>query len=502
MADEGISATQPVDQINPMSSQEDKFYTPEESSPSYWGRLYPADFKVKFHDLVEDEVTVGKLAKCNVTIRSSEVPNKVFAVISRHHFTIRRTQRFDKLYGVTCKVVLEDCSMNSTFVNDVRVGKGCFKTLQDNSIIAVGSPHNKIFYFKDASEGLVNDSLPHEVNQKFHVGMQLGAGAFGIVSLVFCKKTGKNFAMKTICKKSNGHKQKRAKDELSTLENEIKILKKIDHPNVIKLVHDVDCHVQKYLFLELMKGNDLFARITDSKRLTERQSKLYFYQIASGVKYLHSMGIVHRDLKPENVLLATQEEDTLVKISDFGLSKVVTSISYVKSLCGTKMYVAPEVLESRGSKKYTAQVDVWSMGVILFVCLSGQTPFCVDKKGFSMEDQIKKGMYTMNFSRWECVSLQAKKIVKKMLTTNPVQRISISSIFEDPWLKDQDMLLKVNQLISQYSADTLNRESQPAVPVADAASLSPKSASAEMPTSASLKPESSKSPPRKRRRLI
>ncbi|KAE8749053.1 hypothetical protein FOCC_FOCC004220 [Frankliniella occidentalis] len=476
----------------------DEFFTPI-SPVSYWGRLYPADFvNVKFHDLVENEVTVGKLSKCDITIRSNEVPSKVLSVVSRQHFTIRRTQGVDRFGAITCKIVLEDLSMNGTYVNGERIGKGKMKHLPDNCVIAVGCPQNRIFYFKDASDGLVDDKLPPAINKNYHTSVQLGSGAYGVVTLVFSKESGRGYAMKTIIKNSNpGNKNRKAKSEVATLNNEIKILRKVNHPNVIRLVHDEDWQNQKYLFIELMRGNDLFARISDSKRLTERQSKLYFYQIASGVRYLHSIGIVHRDLKPENVLLATEDEDTIVKISDFGLSKVVNSMTFTKSLCGTKLYVAPEVLESRGSKKYTAQVDVWSMGVILFVCLSGQTPFCSERKGLCMEEQIKKGMYTMNVDHWECVSLQAKKLVRQMLTTNPVKRINISALFEDPWLKDQEMLSKVQQLISDYTLRSLGKENEPVLPVEEDVSLSPKPAKITLRSATS-----DSSPPRKRRRLI
>lgn len=410
----------------------------------YWGRLYPALHSVLPHDLTRDETVVGKQTSCNICIKSDEVPNDFWIVMSRRQFSIIRTQ-VEKFGKISTEIKLKDLSMNGTYINGSLVGKGRARTLLDNSVIALGKPLNNVYFFKDAS--VINKKHPSAIVNKYDASVGLGSGAYGEVTLMFCKKSGKGYAMKSILK-GNSTNKKKLETELQKLENEVNILKKIKHPNVIQLIDAVTYGSQKYLFLELMLGKDLYSRIFDHKRLTESQAKLYFYQIVSGVQYLHQNEIIHRDLKPENVLLATFDVETLVKITDFGLSKVLHEGTYLRSLCGTKLYVAPEVLVSGGSQKYTGLVDVWSMGVILYVCLSGITPFSRDMRhGKTMDQQIITGDYTMPPSSWECVTDPAKHIVKKMMTLDVKKRITISEILRDPWLQDSALMAAIQRLV-------------------------------------------------------
>lgn len=155
----------------------------------------------------------------------------------------------------------------------------------------------------------------------------------------------------------------------------------------------LDTPKKMYIILELMEGGELFDRITKHGGLEEPVTKFIFWQLCFAVEYLHSNGITHRDLKPENILLASDRQYPLVKISDFGMSKFVTTESMMKTFCGTPLYVAPEILKTEGRGTYSSKVDIWSLGVILYVTFSGLCPFNQKNEQCSLRKQILLGKY-------------------------------------------------------------------------------------------------------------
>jgi serine/threonine-protein kinase Chk2 len=157
------------------------------------------------------------------------------------------------------------------------------------------------------------------------------------------------------------------------IKTEVEILKSLSHPFIIKMREVFETDDSVFLILEYMKGGELTGRILSPTPFPESEVKFIFYQIMLGVRYLHANGVTHRDLKPENVLLHSDGLYPLAKISDFGLSKIMENISAMETTCGTIAYVAPEVLNHL--KRYNKQVDVWSLGVILFYMLSKTLPF-------------------------------------------------------------------------------------------------------------------------------
>lgn len=198
-----------------------------------------------------------------------------------------------------------------------------------------------------------------------------------------------------------------------------------------------------------MEGGELFDRVVGNKRLKEATCKLYFYQMLVAVQYLHENGIIHRDLKPENVLLSSQEEDCLIKITDFGQSKILGETSLMRTLCGTPTYLAPEVLVSNGTAGYSRAVDCWSLGVILFICLSGYPPFSEHKTQVSLKDQITSGKYNFIPEVWTDVSEEALDLVKKLLVVDPKARLTTEEALNHPWLQDEYMKKKFQDLLVQ-----------------------------------------------------
>ncbi|XP_060048905.1 serine/threonine-protein kinase Chk2 isoform X2 [Erinaceus europaeus] len=304
---------------------------------------------------------------------------------------------------------------------------------------------NLAFVFLDLT---VDDQsiYPKELRDVYIVSKTLGSGACGEVKLAFERKTCKKVAVKIISKRQFAAGSEREADPALNVETEIEILKKLNHPCIIKIKDFFDAE-DYYIVLELMEGGELFDRVVGNKRLKEATCKLYFYQMLLAVKYLHENGIIHRDLKPENVLLSSQKEDCLIKITDFGQSKILGETSLMRTLCGTPTYLAPEVLASFGTGGYNRAVDCWSLGVILFICLSGYPPFSEYKTHVSLKDQITSGKYNIIPEVWAEVSEKALDLVKKLLVVDPKARLTTEAALRHPWLQDDDMKRKFQDLL-------------------------------------------------------
>uniref|UniRef100_A0A4W3JZG6 Calcium/calmodulin-dependent protein kinase Ia n=1 Tax=Callorhinchus milii TaxID=7868 RepID=A0A4W3JZG6_CALMI len=225
-------------------------------------------------------------------------------------------------------------------------------------------------------------------------------GAFSEVVLAEEKQTHRLVAIKCIPKKALQGKE-------TSIENEITVLQKIKHPNIVSLEEIYDSPTHLYLVMQLVAGGELFDRIVERGCYTERDASQLISQILHAVHYLHQLGIVHRDLKPENLLYCGQEEDSPIMISDFGLSKLEDKGSVMSTACGTPGYVAPEVL---AQKPYGKAVDCWSIGVISYILLCGYPPF-YDDNDAKLFEQIVKAEYEFDSPYWDDISDSGKAAV-------------------------------------------------------------------------------------------
>ncbi|KAG0174931.1 hypothetical protein DFQ30_001831 [Apophysomyces sp. BC1015] len=263
------------------------------------------------------------------------------------------------------------------------------------------------------------------------VGRMLGKGNFAAVYEADRKSTGKKVAVKVISKSRFGRKPKL----LPSIIEEIGILMSLDaHPGIIQVEKVYNEPKYIYVVLEYAKGGELFDRIVDRKHLSEAETRFVFWQLFSAIQFLHSRGIIHRDLKPENVLLA--DEGLLhVKVTDFGLAKFQRGENSLGSQCGTPNYVAPEILDPAGTRAYGKACDLWSLGVILYICLCGFPPFNEELAPPPMKQQIREGIYDFPSPYWDNISAQAKDLVRGLLTVNPKERLSVEEALEHEWMK-------------------------------------------------------------------
>uniref|UniRef100_A0A8C6WZG6 Calcium/calmodulin-dependent protein kinase Ia n=1 Tax=Neogobius melanostomus TaxID=47308 RepID=A0A8C6WZG6_9GOBI len=258
---------------------------------------------------------------------------------------------------------------------------------------------------------------------KFFCFSNLMTKSFSEVVLAEEKRTQRLVAIKCIPKKALQGKE-------NNIENEIAVLHRIKHPNIVSLEDIFESTSHLYLVMQLVSGGELFDRIVEKGFYTERDASQLIQQILDAVKYLHDMGIVHRDLKPENLLYYSMDEDSKIMISDFGLSKIEGSGSVMSTACGTPGYVAPEVL---AQKPYSKAVDCWSIGVISYILLCGYPPF-YDENDAKLFEQILKAEYEFDSPYWDDISDSAKDFICHMMEKDPAKRYTCEQALQHPWI--------------------------------------------------------------------
>uniref|UniRef100_A0A673BPX1 Calcium/calmodulin-dependent protein kinase type 1-like n=1 Tax=Sphaeramia orbicularis TaxID=375764 RepID=A0A673BPX1_9TELE len=256
-------------------------------------------------------------------------------------------------------------------------------------------------------------------------------GAFSEVVLAEEKRTQKLVAIKCIPKKALEGKE-------NSIENEIAVLHKIKHTNIVSLEEIFESKSHLYLVMQLVSGGELFDRIIEKGFYTEKDASKLIQQILDAVRYLHDMGIVHRDLKPENLLYYSMDEDSKIMISDFGLSKIEGSGSVMSTACGTPGYVAPEVL---AQKPYSKAVDCWSIGVIAYILLCGYPPF-YDENDAKLFEQILKAEYEFDSPYWDDISDSAKDFIVHLMEKDPNVRYTCEQALQHPWIAGDTALDK------------------------------------------------------------
>lgn len=249
---------------------------------------------------------------------------------------------------------------------------------------------------------------------------KIGNGAFGQVYLAIHKLTGKFVAIKMI-------ELVQLKDKYSRKKvfQEVYILKKIRHSNIIRLFEVFENKKHIMMVMEYAGGGDLYHLVKKSEYLTEDEAKYIFKQIAQGVAHCHCRSVLHRDIKLDNILL---DGDGGVKICDFGVSKLITQNEVIQEQCGTPAYLAPEM--SSNSEYSNFFVDIWSLGILLYVMLQGTVPF----KASSMEG-LYQSQLRMNIQFPIDISPEAQNLIRRMLVVKPIDRISLPELLSHPWLR-------------------------------------------------------------------
>ena len=257
------------------------------------------------------------------------------------------------------------------------------------------------------------------ISKDYIMGKSIGTGAFGTVRLCVHKATRQTRACKIL---------KKAQQDLKSLQEEVEILSKLSHPNIMQLYEVYNDKTNFYIVTEFCQGGELFDAISKKGNFNENEASKIMKQVLSAITYSHQNNIVHRDLKPENILLDDKGSDLTIKIIDWGCAKSFKKNEKMTNADGTPYYIAPEVLEGN----YDEKCDVWSCGVILYIMLCGYPPF----NGETDDDilvAVKKGKFDFPKEEWSSVSKEAIDLIKGMLTYEPNKRLSALDCMTQSW---------------------------------------------------------------------
>ncbi|KAL1450723.1 hypothetical protein WDU94_003052 [Cyamophila willieti] len=402
--------------------------------PNLWGTLISIDSEMEHIELSKDEYTFGRDSlHVDFVLKHSSCPDDNF---SRKHFTIG-------FNGSNREAYIIDNSTNGTFVNSHKLVKDVRHHLQHLTRISVISEKNKVFIFlEELQYQEVRSLLSDTILSKYFICDEVGKGCFGTVKLCIQKETKLYLAMKEVENAIDGDFKKYFASEVSNL-------KAVSHPNIITLYESFIYGDTIYMVLEFIPGGDLNRKMAECGKLGEADCRAIVYQIAMALHHLHSLNIVHRDLKPANILLKQVKPSNIniVKVCDFGLSKNIDA-STLKSKVGTPMFVAPEVLFGN---HYDQKVDVWSLGVMLYFCLSGKYPFPSEENSNHalLFEALKQGV-TFSAHCWMSASRDVKNMLLRMIMLNPLKRCQVRDVLMHPWItKDQIMTNSLNNILLQ-----------------------------------------------------
>ncbi|KAF9349737.1 hypothetical protein BGX34_001630 [Mortierella sp. NVP85] len=369
------------------------------------------------------------------------------SLVSGRHFLVYKEMVDDKEQGKAVeRVFLKDFSSNGTYINGKKVGVNRRKELRD---------HDKINYLYDTDKSrekcrfIFREAEPIDAlsfDGQYERGPQLGSGNFATVFKATHKKTGVVYAVKVVKKN----------ESFNAKENLLRVCQVFNEERFY------------YVVTELAHDGELFDQIIDKQKFNESEARHIFRQVFQGVKYLHDRGIVHRDLKPENILVMDKEAMT-VKISDFGLAKMIGEQVLMNTICGTPSYVAPEVIRDG---KYGKSVDMWSLGVVLYICLCGFPPFSDDLAPPKLRIQVLESMYCFPSPYWDDVSDEAVDLIQGLLAQNTDDRLTVDDALDHVWmhLEDDegtmpteartDLRPQVDQLLHRVMTERADRAAQ------------------------------------------
>lgn len=390
-------------------------------------------------DLTKSKCTFGTGSTCDCRIKDDpKNPNPWFKDYSWYQFSIEKQGTVSEQFYYIC-----DLSDNGTYVNGKKIGKDKKRPLDPNAEISLVSVDNKAFVFIVESPEDSAD-VPEIIKSNYIVSKAIGKGAFGKVRQLFSRDGSEKVAMKYM-KKLSPH-------EYSEIEQtrEIQIMQSLSHPCITKIIETVDTPEFLYIIMELAEGGTLRHRLERGEILSESTTRIIIHQVLLAVEYLHSEGITHRDLKPDNILMVSSDEESLIKLTDFGVSKAVDDATMMATFAGTPVFLAPEMWAKRLGhvSSYTNAVDVWSIGIIMYLCITGELPILIPTHFEYIRNKPNDFIIENKFScSWNFRDKpQATDLGLKLLKVEAKQRISVKDALKHDWFQNAQSRKRVEEL--------------------------------------------------------
>lgn len=272
----------------------------------------------------------------------------------------------------------------------------------------------------------------------YQLNARLKSGSFATVCRGTHRRTGRKVAIKCVLRKDL------PPNDDAAIIDEVAILASLKHRYICPIIDFFEEDQCYFIVMELMAGGDLFDRIGKKKSYNEKDARDLCIKVLEAVSFCHKKNVAHCDMKPKNLLLATNSDDSTIKLADFGFATRVYAPNSLTKQCGTPFFVAPEILLRT---PYDEQSDMWSVGVIIYLLLSGTLPF-VGRSQRELFRAIVKGDYDMDEASWSGVSNDAMNLVKALLVTDPSKRLTAKQALRSDWLMKSDDALKMNDLMN------------------------------------------------------
>ncbi|KAM9423917.1 death-associated protein kinase 2-like isoform 2-T4 [Salvelinus alpinus] len=291
------------------------------------------------------------------------------------------------------------------------------------------------------------------VEDFYDIGEELGSGQFAIVKRCWEKSTGLEFAAKFIKKRQSRSSRRGVRRE--EIEREVNILQQTQHPNIVTF-HDVyENRTDVVLILELVSGGELFDFLAQKESLSEEEATQFIKQILEGVHYLHTRKIAHFDLKPENIMLLDKNVPLpRIKLIDFGLAHKIEAGAEFKNIFGTPEFVAPEIVNY---EPLGLEADMWSIGVITYILLSGASPFLGETKQDTLAN-ISAMNYEFDEEFFCRTSELAKSFIRQLLERDKMKRLTIQDALNHPWIKPLNPGQALERRLSVINLENFRRQ--------------------------------------------